>query len=381
MMQFGSVLWIMLAFLVVLGILVVIHELGHYLVGRYYGVKVSTFSIGFGPELYHRIDKNGTRWRVAAIPLGGYVKWAGDENGASMPDRDAIARMSPEERAGSFHAKPIGQRAAIVAAGPIANFLLALLLFTPVYWSQGDYRIPAKISEVIPGGMGERAGFKAGDRVVSIDGEAVSTFEDLVEKVSKSYDQKLQFVVERGGTLVNLTATPRLENTDTVVKRIVKAGRLGLRAPAREDIEKVEFSLPGAFIHSIKQSVNIVVKTLNYLWRVLTFQAHGDQISGIVGIAVTSGEVAKFGFVAMVMLLAGMSVNLGFANLLPIPILDGGHLVFYALEKLKGSPLSERTQEYAFRLGITLLLFLFVYALFNDVTGIDWRSVLKLKTT
>ncbi len=379
MMLFGSILWTLLAFLIVLSILVVIHELGHYSVGRYYGVRVAAFSVGFGPELYHRIDKNGTRWRIAAIPLGGYVKWADDENGASMPDRDALARMTPEQRAGSFHAKPVGQRAAIVAAGPIANFLLAFLLFTPVFWLYGDYRAPAKISEVVAGGMGERAGFKAGDRVKSIDGVAVFTFEDLVEKVSRSPDQTLTFVVERNGRLETLTATPRLENTDTIVKRIVKAGRLGLKGPVKEDIEKIEFSLPGAFAHSVNQSVNIVVKTLAYLWRVITFQVHGDQISGVVGIAVTSGEVAKFGVVAMIMLVAGMSVNLGFANLLPIPILDGGHLVFYAFEKLLGKPLSERTQEYAFRFGISVLLLLFMYAMFNDVTGYNWSKVLSGK--
>lgn len=379
MLQFGSILWMLLAFLVVLSILVVIHELGHYLVGRYYGVRVAAFSVGFGPEIWHRIDRNGTRWRIAAIPLGGYVKWADDENGASMPDRDAIAHMTPEQRAGSFHAKPVGQRAAIVAAGPIANFLLALALFTPVFWIYGDYRAPAKISKVIEGGMGERAGFKGGDRVVSIDGVAISTFEELVDKVSRSPAQALTFVVERDGKLETLTATPRLENTDTIVKRIVKAGRLGLQGPEKKDIEKVEYSLPGAFVHSVQQSVTIVVKTVAYLGRVLTFQAHGDQISGVVGIAVTSGEVAKFGFVAMIMLLAGMSVNLGFANLLPIPVLDGGHLVFYAFEKLLGKPLSERTQEYAFRFGLSVLLLLFMYAMFNDVTGYNWAKVLSGK--
>ena len=378
---FGSVLWFALAFLLVLSVLVIIHELGHYLVARYYGVKVAAFSVGFGPELYHRIDKNGCRWRIAAIPLGGYVKWVDDENGASMPDREAIARMSPQDRAGSFHAKPVGQRAAIVAAGPIANFLLALVLFTGFFWWNGDFMIPAKIGKVVENSAGEAAGLKAGDVIVSIDKTPVSTFDDLSRIVTQAAGQTLALEIDRGNQRLTIQATPRMVDQDTGFGRKMKVGRLGLALPPRTDWEKRYYSLPGAVWRATTQGTQVIVDTTAYLWKVLTFQTSGDQISGVLGIAAASGTVASLGIVEMIIFLAAMSVNLGFANLLPIPVLDGGHLVFYAFEKLKGAPLSERTQEYAFRFGITLLLFLFVYALFNDVTGIDWRSVLKMKTT
>jgi regulator of sigma E protease len=370
-----SVLFTMLSFLAVLSVVVVIHELGHYWAARYYRVKILAFSFGFGPELWHRIDRHGVRWRVAAFPLGGYVKMHGDENAASMPDNAALERMSAAEREGAFQAKPLGQRAVVIAAGPGANFVLAILIFAGIFWLRGEPYAPPVVDQVTANSAAAAAGFKPGDRILAVNGTRIDDFSEIRRFTSVAPGSPLTFQVESGGVQRSIVVTPQLKEVDTGFGRTVKIGQVGLAPKDRKDWETRIYSLPGAVVRAVSECVRVIGDTLNYLWRVVTLQTSGDQISGPLGIAAASGKVASLGILPMLIFIAAMSVNVGFANLLPIPILDGGHLLFYAIEKIKGSPLDERTQEYAFRFGLAVLVMLFLYAFRNDL-GIDWGSVL-----
>jgi regulator of sigma E protease len=374
-LPFGSVLFTLLSFLFVLSIVVIIHELGHYWAARWYRVKVLAFSIGFGPELFHWTDGNGCRWRFAALPLGGYVKMHGDDNAASMPDTAAIGRMTPEEREGSFHAKPLGQRAMIIAAGPIANFVLAILIFSGMFLFRGEPVAPPVVHTVAANSAAAAAGFRPGDIIRSVNGAAITSFDDLRRFTASSAGESLTVVVERGGVPATIVAQPRSTEVDSGFGRKLRVGQLGLTPLPRDDWTTRTYSLPGAVGRAVTECWQVIVDTTSYLWRVITLRASGDQISGPLGIAAASGKVASLGFLPLLVFIAAMSVNVGFANLLPIPVLDGGHLLFYAIEKIKGSPLFDQAQEYAFRAGLAVLLFLFVYAFRNDL-GIDWGSVL-----
>lgn len=374
-LPFGSVLFTILSFVFVLSIVVVIHELGHYWAARWYRVKVLAFSIGFGPELFHWIDKNGCRWRVAALPLGGYVKMFGDENAASMPDNTTIKQMTPEEREGSFHAKPLGQRAVVIAAGPAANFILAILIFSGLFMVRGEQIPPPVVHTVSENSAAQTAGFKAGDVIKSVNGTAIGSFDEIRRFTAQAAGETLTVVVERGGVPTTIVAQPRTTEVDSGFGRKLRVGQLGLAPPPRDAWPTQSYSPPGAVWRAVTECWQVIADTMSYLWRVITLRTSGDQISGPLGIAAASGKVASLGFLPLLVFIAAMSVNVGFANLLPIPVLDGGHLMFYAIEKIKGSPLSDRAQEYAFRAGLAVLLFLFVYAFRNDL-GIDWGAVL-----
>jgi regulator of sigma E protease len=369
MMMFGSLLTTILAFIFVLTIVVVIHELGHYLVARFFGVQVTAFSIGFGPELYHRFDRNGTRWRIAAIPMGGYVKWVDDENGASMPDRDAIANMTPEQRAGSFHAKPVWQRAAIVAAGPFANFLLAIALYGCIFWLIGERSTVPRVDKVVAASAAEAGGFQAGDVIRNVNGAPIASFDDLRRITAMSAGTELRFEVERGTSKILLVATPRLAEVSDNLGGKMRIGQLGLSGSALpSDVQQKSYSVFEALGRGVLECTRVAGETVRYLGRVLTARESGDQIGGPGLIAAASGKMASLGWIPLFMFVAFISVSVGLANLFPIPILDGGHLVMYAIEAVRGHPLAEKTQEYAFRFGFAVLLCLFVFAIKNDLT-------------
>jgi regulator of sigma E protease len=355
------------AFIFVLTVVVFIHELGHFLVARWCGVKVSAFSIGFGPELYAYEDKQGTRWRVALWPLGGYVRFMDDENGASVPDRKALENLTPEQREGAFQLKPVWQRAAVVAAGPIANFLLALLLLTGIFWWSGERVVAPRIEQVIENSAASEAGFKAGDLIVSINGQKISTFADLRRITAGNSGEMLTFVVDRGGVSATLKAAPRQTEIPDGFGGKIRVGQLGLRGPSLPtEWQQKSYGPLQSVGRAAEECWLLAEQTWTYIGRVLTWKESGDQIGGPARIADASGKMASAGFLPLLHFIAFISVSIGLANLLPIPLLDGGHLVFYAIEAVRGYPLTQRTQDYAFRLGLAVVLFLFIFANWND---------------
>ena len=356
-----------LAFLFVLTVVIFIHELGHFLVARWCGVRVKTFSIGFGKEIFGFTDRYQTRWRVAWIPLGGYVKFLDDENSASVPSRDALQRMTPAEREGAFQTKPLASRAAIVAAGPIANFLLAILIFAVTFTLVGVNITAPRVDELVPDGAAAKAGFKAGDVIVSIDGQTIEAFADMQRIVSASADRQLNFEVNRGGVSVMLQATPdRREITDRFGNKL-RVGVIGIKRNAsQQEWQFKQYGPVEALGLAVKESYFIVSRTLGYLYDVATRRESGDQLGGPLRIAEISGQVASLGFLALINLTAVLSVSIGLINLFPIPLLDGGHLLFYAIEAVRGRPLSERAQEVGFRIGFAIVLLLLVYTTYQD---------------
>lgn len=354
-------------FLFVLAIVIFIHEMGHFLVGRWCGVGVQAFSLGFGPELVGWTDKHGTRWKVCAVPLGGYVKFAGDAGAASNPDQDAIAHMSEAEKAVSFHHKTVAQRAAIVAAGPIANFILAVALFSGLLYFNGREVIVPLVQNVIEDSAAERAGIQPGDLIVEIDGRQIVGFNDMQRIVSSSAEDRLTIVVERGGERIALEAVPERIETETAFGR-QRIGMLGIQAARTEDaIRQITYGPLEALRQGVYECYFVVERTFNYLGKLVTGREYADQLSGPIRIAKVSGEVASFGIVALLSLTAVLSVSIGLINLFPVPMLDGGHLMFYAVEAVRGKPLSENAQEIGFRIGFALVIMLMLFATWNDI--------------
>lgn len=357
----------LLPFLFVLTVVVFVHELGHFLVARWCGVAVKTFSIGFGPEIAGFTDRHGTRWRLSWIPLGGYVKFIDDENAASAGQK-SLEQLSPEDRKRSFQSKSLGQRAAVVAAGPIANFIFAILIFTAIFALFGERITAAKVDIVNPGSAAERAGFLPGDRVISIDGQTIGSFSEMQRIVGTSPDQPLHFVVDRGGRIVEITATPERKEITDHFGNTIRLGLLGIQRSASPDDWTLKRHDPvTAFGMAVKECYFVISRSLGYLYDVVTGREAADQLGGPIRIAQVSGQVATGGFVALLNLAAIISVSIGLLNLFPIPMLDGGHLLFYSIEAIRGRPLSESTQEIGFRIGLAFVLMLMLFATWNDL--------------
>lgn len=358
-------------FLIVLTIVVFFHELGHFWVARWNGVKVDAFSVGLGPELFGFTDKHETRWKFCALPLGGYVKFAGDANAASAPDFENNAQMSEAEKAGSFAHKRVGQRAAIVAAGPIANFILAIVIFALSFMIVGRYVSEPLVTGLQSGGAAESAGFKKGDIVVSIDGASITSFADIPPIVAPNPGREMLFVVKRNGIEREIRVTPNQVEREDRFGDTQKIGVVGIQSSVEEANGAIVKSGP---IEAVGQGVGqtwfIITSTMTYLKDIITGYHSADQLGGPIRIAKTSGDVATLGIGALFNLTAVLSVSIGLLNLFPIPLLDGGHLVFYAYEKLAGKPLGERAQEFGYRIGLTLVLMLMVFATWNDISNI-----------
>ena len=355
-------------FLFVLTIVVFFHELGHFLVARWCGVKVDTFSIGFGREIFGRVDRHGTRWKVSWIPLGGYVKFAGDDNAASVPDMDKLSHIPPEQRAGLFFYKPLYQRAAVVAAGPIANFLLAIVIFAGIFTIIGQGTATAVVDKVQPDSAAAAAGFLPDDLIVSINGATINDFEDMQRVVSISADVPLKFGIMRDGREITLTATPRLETIKDPFGNDQRIGLLGIQrksGPGTYKIVKTD-PLTGLW-HGTKETWFIIDRTFNYLGGMITGREDSSQLGGPLRIAEVSGQVATLGFAALLNLAAVLSVSIGLLNLFPVPMLDGGHLLYYAVEGVRGRPMGQRAQEYGFRIGLVLVMMLMFFATWNDL--------------
>jgi regulator of sigma E protease len=362
----GSLLGYLIPFLIVLTVVVFIHELGHFLVGRWCGVGVNAFSIGFGPEIVGFTDKHGTRWKLSAIPLG--VKFAGDSNGASVPDPETLSQMSAAERAVSFHHKSVWRRAAIVAAGPIANFLLAIAIFAGIVYVSGRHILAPRVEAIQAGSAAERAGFQPGDLVVSINGRTISSFTEMQRIVSASADDTLSVVIDRNGRQVTLTAVPDLKEQETPFGK-QRIGLLGLQASrAPEDLAHVRYGILESVKLGAVETWYVIDRTFTYIGRLVMGRESADQLSGPIRIAQVSGQVANLGGTSgLVSLVAVLSVSIGLINLFPIPLLDGGHLLFYAIEALRGRPLSDRAQEIGFRIGLAIVVMLMLFATWNDL--------------
>src|SRR5438105_2985758 len=355
-------------FLFVLTIVVFFHELGHFLVARWCGVKVLTFSLGFGPELFGFNDRRGTRWKVSAIPLGGYVKFFGDDTEASTPSTEALASMSPEEQAGSFHHKKVGPRAAIVAAGPIANFILAIVIFTCLFTFFGKPSTTARVDKIEANSAAAAAGFQVGDVVAAIDGKTIGSFSDMQRVVGIHAGDQLIFTVKRGDSTVQLRGTPELREVKDPFGNAHRLGVMGItRATAPGDVVTERVNPATAFWLGIKETWFVVDRTFAYIGGVFTGREAADQVGGPLRIAQISGQVATIGLAALVHLAAVLSISIGLLNLFPVPLLDGGHLLFYAVEAVRGRPLSERAQEMGFRIGLGLVLMWMVFATYNDI--------------
>ncbi|HEV7335751.1 MAG TPA: RIP metalloprotease RseP [Bosea sp. (in: a-proteobacteria)] len=362
-------------FLFVLTIVVFVHELGHFLVGRWCGVDVKVFSIGFGRELFGFNDKHGTRWRFALIPLGGYVKFSGDADASSTPDGEAVAHMSREERERSFPAQSVAERAAIVAAGPIANFLLAIAIFAVTAYSFGKPVLAPRVEMVTAGGAAERAGLKAGDLILKVEDREIKSFSDLQRQISTRPSEPLPVMFERDGATMVLTVTPDLVETSSPLGK-QRLGIIGVQASSKpSDWTTQHFGLVESLKLGVSETWFVVERTYDYLAKLIKGKESTDQLSGPIRIAQVSGMVASSGgLLALINLAAILSVSIGLMNLFPVPMLDGGHLMFYAIEAVRGRPLSERAQEIGFRVGLGLVLMLMLFVTWNDLVHV--RSLL-----
>jgi regulator of sigma E protease len=364
----GGVVGYVVPFLFVLTIVVFFHELGHFLVARRCGVRVLVFSVGFGPELVGFNDRHGTRWKISAIPLGGYVKFFGDDNAASAPDQAAVAAMGPQERQESFFHQPIGSRAAVVAAGPIANFILAIAIFATIFTLYGKQTTTARVDAVQPDSPAAAAGLRPGYVVLSIDGQKVGSFSDMQRIVSANAGRTLEFKLDRGGAPLTIMATPALrEGKDGFGNKYCHAVLGVSRSMTPEDVKTDKVNPLSAVWLGVLETWFVVERTFSYLSGVIVGRECADQLGGPIRIAQISGQVATISFTALMHLTAMLSVSIGLLNLFPVPLLDGGHLLFYGIEAVRGRPLSERAQEMGFRIGLAIVVMLMIFATFNDI--------------
>ncbi len=375
MTEITGVLWTILFFLLAIGPLVFVHEMGHYLVGRWCGVKAEVFSIGFGQEVRGWTDQRGTRWKVGWLPLGGYVRFAGDMSPASEPSEEWKA-LPLAERAQTFQAKALWQRAAIVLAGPVTNFLLAILLYIGIFAFVGEQQTPNIIGAVQPKSAAAAAGFKVGDRVIAIDGRAIARFTDIGRYVELRPKQLMTFDIVRNGAPIKIVAAPAEDRTIDRFGNKASRGLMGLGSvkPVLVDLSIAE--LPGA---AVRQTFSVLQSMVDGLGQLITGRRSLSELGGPLMIANYSGQTASLGIVAFIAFIALISINLGFINLLPIPTLDGGHLFFYAIEAVIRRPVGVFVQEWAFRSGFLLLMALMLFATFNDLASFGlWNKLTGL---
>jgi regulator of sigma E protease len=360
------------SFLVLLTVLVFVHEYGHYWVARRCGVRIEVFSIGFGPELFGWTDKGKTRWKVSAIPLGGYVKMFGE--GAYSGGGAGGTPMTDEDRAESFSHKSLGKRAAVVFAGPAANYLFAIIVLAGLFMTIGQPHTPATVGTVVEGSAAEAAGIRPGDEFLSIDGTEVELFRDVQRIVVLRPQQPLDIVLLRDGKKIALTVTPSASEHTDVSGNTSRIGRLGVTQRAGEYVRSGPLD---AVWDAANETVNLTVDTLTAVGQIFAGQRSLEELGGPVRIGQLSGDTARHGIVPFISFMALLSVNLGLINLFPIPMLDGGHLLFYGIEALRGKPLGERAQEIGFRIGLVVVLGLMLFVTFNDLVNLPVFDFVK----
>lgn len=355
-----SFLWeYLVPFLVLLGVLVFVHEFGHYWAARRCGVRVEVFSVGFGRELWGWTDRAGTRWKIAIVPLGGYVRMFGDaEEAVGGPV------LTPEERSVAFGAKPLGQRAFIVAAGPAANFLFAILVAAAMFMTYGQRHTSPVVTAVVEDSAAAAAGIRAGDRFVALDGETVARFEDLQRIVRLSPGRPMEAVLERDGEETALTITPRVSQQTDSLGNVHEFGLLGVRGKMTET---VRYGPGKALVAAVDYTWTMTATILTFIGEMIEGRRSTDELGGVLRIGHIAGEVAKIDFSAYLHFMVLLSINLGLINLFPIPLLDGGHLVFYAIEAIRGRPLGQKAQEIGFRIGLGAVVALMLFVTWNDL--------------
>jgi len=367
----GFVLGTLVPFLFVLTVVVFVHEMGHYLVGRWCGIGVKAFSIGFGPEIFGFYDRRGTRWKLCAIPLGGYVKFVGDMNAtSSQPSTEEIESLTEAEREVAFHTQPIWKRAATVVAGPLFNFLLTIAVFAVLFSLYGRPVLEPTVAEVTAGSPAQKAGIQPGDRFVKVDGSKVETFADVQRLVSGRAGDPITFTMLRDGKEITVTATPEPMEQQDALGNKVKVAVIGVVNNAELGQPRlISYTPAGAVVAAVEETGHVIQRTGQFLQRFALGREDKCQLGGPIKIAKMSGQAAKLGFEWLVQLVAFLSVGIGFLNLLPIPPLDGGHLLFYGVEAVIRRPVSERTMEMAYRTGLFLVLGFMGFVFWNDLFG------------
>jgi regulator of sigma E protease len=350
-------------FLVLLTVLVFIHEMGHFLIARACGVRVEVFSIGFGPELFGWTDRTGTRWKFSWLPLGGYVRMFGQED--NIIEGESARAMSREERAVSFRHKGVWQRMAIVFAGPAANYIFAILVFAVLYAAAGKLSVAPVVGEVLQGSPAAEAGLQQGDRIVNVQGVPTDDFNDITYAVQSNLGDKLTIELNRNGQPLTVEVQPRLVHDKDDKGNDISFVGLGMRSSSQHEIKKL--SVGGAFLSANVDVYRATVGTLKGLWQMVAGERSSQEVGGVLRIAKMSGDVAQFGLISFIAFAAALSVNLGLINLFPVPLLDGGHLVYYAIEAARGRPLGERAQEFGLKVGLALVLSLMLFATWNDL--------------
>ena len=365
----GFITGYIVPFLIVLTLIVFVHEMGHYLAGRWSGIGVTAFSVGFGPELIGFTDRHGTRWKLSAIPLGGYVKFHGDDDAASTPDYDALEDLPEAERKRTFLGAALWKRAVTVAAGPIANFILAIAIFAVMFSIYGRQVADPVVAEVRENSAAAAAGVRPGDLLVALDGNPVATFDDVRRYVSVRPEISIVVTVKRDGETLDLPMVPqRTELTDQFGNKM-ELGIIGIVTNQEAgNFRVVEYGPVEAIGQGAIQSWHIVTGTFDYLSNLVTGRMKADQLGGPIRVAQASGQMATLGVAALLQLAAVLSVSIGLLNLMPVPVLDGGHLMFYAVEAIRGRPVGPGAQEVAFRIGMALVLMLMVFATWNDIS-------------
>ena len=376
------------SFVLVLSFLVYFHELGHYSIARFFNVAVDRFSVGFGKPIVQWTAKNGTNWSIGRIPLGGYVKFLGDAGAASNPDQEALDEIKSKfennenvQLEDIFHFKPLWQRALVVLAGPMFNFILAVFIFAGLGLALGSYTIESLVGEVMDGSAAEEAGILPGDRILMMDGKDVSLFSDLSRYVVLKSNSTIDTVLDRNGERITLALTPqRVEERDFVGGKS-STGRIGIRSSSDANVVQIKYNPLTAIGYGVNEVSDTIGMTATYIGRIFAGKEDGKQLGSVVKIATLTGKTAvdaarsevglgerlKLLAIRLLSIAASLSIALGFANLMPIPVLDGGHLLYYGYEAIAGRPLSQKKQEFGFQLGFALLLTLFVILTVNDI--------------
>lgn len=366
-MELGWIITHLLPFLILITVLVFFHELGHFLSARRHGIKVEAFSIGMGPELFGVNDRHGTRWKFCLFPIGGYVKMLGDADAAGTPDQEGYDQLPPEAKDQTLQGKNVWQRMEVVAAGPIANYLLALMILAVLFMTVGQ-RVPLedRLGHVIPESPAAQAGVKQGDKILSLEGVEFDTFQEMAKIIGLSAGNPLTLRVERDSKELSFKITPQVKTIKTTSGATIPYGTIGVL----QGSESVRRGFFEAWGNAAKFCWNVTAKTFQFVGQMITGQRSTEGLSGPIGIAKVVGDSISGDWSQMFWIMAFLSINLGFINLLPIPMLDGGHLLFYIIEAIRGKPVSEKVQEYSFRVGFFLLIGLMLFTTFNDLSRI-----------
>ncbi len=363
-----TALYNMAAFVVVLSTIVFIHEFGHYYIAKLSGVKIEVFSIGFGKEIFGWNDKSGTRWKFCWIPFGGYVKMFGDINPVSAPDSDKIASFTEEEKKNAFHEKPLYIKAAIVAAGPIANFILSIAILIFFFFHYGKPVTLPEVSSVLEKSPAAEAGILPEDFILKLDNEDIESFSDISRIISLNTGTTIDVTLQRKDKILNLKVTPKITERKDAFGNDIKIAMIGV---ASTEISYAQIDFPSSVKEAFKETYNLSSSTLKAIGQIITGKRSAKELTGPIGIAKYSGQSAKQGVQAVLWFIIVLSINLGLVNLFPIPALDGGHLLYYAIEAVRGKPMADRLQSYGIKIGVALVISLAIFAIINDFRNLN----------